>query len=187
MTKTPAKAQAFIVRSSVNPKLILCTNGEFIAESLCGPGGYSAKVYKTRQGASSARDARFTLVEEYRADGRTSASAAEFVNSEHESICMQVASWNDPRGFTPPRVARTGASDERWGDAVAAGVITPTTRGWGHRLTPLGAAIVAAKRARDAAHVRKVVAAGLDPARRLSEMTDAEVDTFVAMMRKDQR
>lgn len=41
----------YIVRSHINPKLILCTDGEFRAEQQVGPGGYSAKVFKTLIGA----------------------------------------------------------------------------------------------------------------------------------------
>jgi hypothetical protein len=40
-----------MVRSGINPKLILCTDGEFRAEQQIGPGGYSAKVFKTLIGA----------------------------------------------------------------------------------------------------------------------------------------
>jgi hypothetical protein len=41
----------YIVRGAINPKMILCTDGEFHVESLIGPGGWSAKVYKTEAGA----------------------------------------------------------------------------------------------------------------------------------------
>ncbi len=45
------KMDRFLVRSKNNPKLILTVLGEFVAESLCGPGMYCAKLYKTRRGA----------------------------------------------------------------------------------------------------------------------------------------
>ena len=41
----------YIIRSSVNAKLILCTTGEFKPESMVGPGGYCAKAYRTLVGA----------------------------------------------------------------------------------------------------------------------------------------
>lgn len=44
----------YLVRSTTNPYLILTTSGEFLAESLLGPGGRSAKLYKTRRGAEGA-------------------------------------------------------------------------------------------------------------------------------------
>lgn len=47
---------SYIVRSKLNPKLILCTNGDWMPESMVGPGGYSAKVYKTEAGAKRVRD-----------------------------------------------------------------------------------------------------------------------------------
>ncbi len=48
---TKAK-HGFMVRSGVNPNLILTTTGEFLAEDFCGPGHQaSAKVFKTWGGA----------------------------------------------------------------------------------------------------------------------------------------
>lgn len=44
----------FLVRSKANPKLVLTVSGAFIPESLLGPGGYCAKLYKTRRGAEKA-------------------------------------------------------------------------------------------------------------------------------------
>lgn len=44
----------YLVRSATNPALILTVSGEFIPESLCGPGGRCAKLYKTRRGAERA-------------------------------------------------------------------------------------------------------------------------------------
>lgn len=65
---------SFIVRSKINPKLILCTNGEFMTEALVGPvgftvrgtaiKGYAAKVYKTRRGAEAVRGGQ-VIVETY--------------------------------------------------------------------------------------------------------------------------
>lgn len=40
-------ATGYVVLGSVNPALILCTDGAFHAKSMVGPGGYCAKVYKT--------------------------------------------------------------------------------------------------------------------------------------------
>lgn len=68
---------AYIVRSKVNPKLVLCTNGEFEPEDLIGPvnlnprtghliRGYTAKVYKTRRGAEKVRNGEMIIVEECR-------------------------------------------------------------------------------------------------------------------------
>lgn len=59
------EAPVFICRSKVNPKLILCTNGDWMSENLVGPGGYAAKVYKTRKGAERVRDGN-VIVEEVR-------------------------------------------------------------------------------------------------------------------------
>ena len=38
----------FIVVHKHNPQAILCTDGEFHGRSMVGPGGWCAKVYKTR-------------------------------------------------------------------------------------------------------------------------------------------
>jgi hypothetical protein len=45
------KTAYYLVRSKRNPHLILTTSGEFIPESLLGPGGRCAKLYKTLRGA----------------------------------------------------------------------------------------------------------------------------------------
>ena len=46
------ESRGFIVFSDINPALILCTDGEFHARSVVGPGrDLSAKVYKTEVGA----------------------------------------------------------------------------------------------------------------------------------------
>ena len=45
----------YLVRSGVNPALILCTDGEFHADAQVGPGGWCAKLYKTRRGADAVR------------------------------------------------------------------------------------------------------------------------------------
>jgi hypothetical protein len=41
----------YLVLGELNPKLILCTDGDFHAPSMVGPGGYCAKVYRTEAGA----------------------------------------------------------------------------------------------------------------------------------------
>lgn len=41
----------FIIRSRFNANLILCTNGDFMAASLVGAGGYTALAFKTEAGA----------------------------------------------------------------------------------------------------------------------------------------
>lgn len=39
----------YIIRSKINPKLILCKNGQFICEDFVGPGHKdSAKIYKRK-------------------------------------------------------------------------------------------------------------------------------------------
>ena len=50
MSKTTNET-GYIVISNINPALILCTDGEFHGRSQVGPGGYSAKVYKTETAA----------------------------------------------------------------------------------------------------------------------------------------
>jgi hypothetical protein len=53
--KSPLKTvNRYLVRSQANPKLILTVSGEFVPESLCGPGGFCAKLYKTLRGAENA-------------------------------------------------------------------------------------------------------------------------------------
>jgi len=55
----------FIVRSKLNPRLVLCTNRDWLPDTELGPGkDYSAKIYKTRVRAEKVRDGR-VLVEEY--------------------------------------------------------------------------------------------------------------------------
>jgi len=43
--------KGYVIRGRINAKLILCTDGEFHIESLVGPGGWCAKVYKLRSNA----------------------------------------------------------------------------------------------------------------------------------------
>jgi hypothetical protein len=46
----------FLVRSSINPCLVLCTDGEFYSDRTIGPGtDRSARIYKTRRGADAVR------------------------------------------------------------------------------------------------------------------------------------
>lgn len=45
----------FIARSSINPKLILCTDGEFHVEQFVCVNSWNAKVFKTEKGARNAK------------------------------------------------------------------------------------------------------------------------------------
>jgi hypothetical protein len=48
----PNTKNGFLVRSGVNPALVLTTTGEFMPQVFCGPGNdCSARVFKTRAGA----------------------------------------------------------------------------------------------------------------------------------------
>lgn len=47
------KATHFLVRSNKYPRLVLTVSGQFIDESLCGPGQRCAKLYKTARGAKA--------------------------------------------------------------------------------------------------------------------------------------
>lgn len=49
MKTTPATK--FIVRNGRNSATILCTDGNFHARCMVGPGGWCAKLYKTEAGA----------------------------------------------------------------------------------------------------------------------------------------
>lgn len=53
---------SYIVRSGSNPAMILTTSGEFKPQSMVGPGGYCAKVYKTKHGAELAAEKRGGVV-----------------------------------------------------------------------------------------------------------------------------
>jgi hypothetical protein len=54
--KNTTNEAGFIVRSAINPALVLCDDGEFHAEGFFGPGhDIGAKVYKTRRGAEKVR------------------------------------------------------------------------------------------------------------------------------------
>lgn len=58
--------KGYIVRSAINPKLVLCTNGEFLGEGFFGPGhNIGAKVYKTKRGAEKVRGGFQIIVEPY--------------------------------------------------------------------------------------------------------------------------
>jgi hypothetical protein len=47
--------EQFIVRSTINSALVLCTDGEYHAEGIhTGPGAWAVKVYKTKRGAEKA-------------------------------------------------------------------------------------------------------------------------------------
>lgn len=61
---TKTSSPTFIVRSQTNPALIFCTNGDWMTQSLVGPGGYCAKVYKTRAGAERVRGGHGIIIEE---------------------------------------------------------------------------------------------------------------------------
>lgn len=64
-TNTKTNATEYIVRSAINPSLILCTNGEFIYEGVIGPGSdIGAKIYKTRRNAEKVRGGYQIIVEE---------------------------------------------------------------------------------------------------------------------------
>ena len=53
----------YIIRSRHNTGLILCTNGDFMAASLVGPGGYAALTFKTKAGAEKRAARRGDVVE----------------------------------------------------------------------------------------------------------------------------
>lgn len=64
-TNTKTTATEYIVRSAINPSLILCTNGEFLYEGVIGPGtDIAAKTYKTRRNAEKVRGGYQIIVEE---------------------------------------------------------------------------------------------------------------------------
>lgn len=54
----------FIVRSELNNKMILCTDGDWHPQSMTGPGGWTPKTYKTRSGAERSRGTRPVIVEQ---------------------------------------------------------------------------------------------------------------------------
>jgi hypothetical protein len=56
-------ARKYLIRSRVNPALVLCTDGEFHAEVQVGPGGWCAKIYKTERGADASAAGRGTVEE----------------------------------------------------------------------------------------------------------------------------
>ena len=47
-----SKNTGWIARGRINNKVIVCTDGEKHPETMVGPGGWSAKVWKTRTGAA---------------------------------------------------------------------------------------------------------------------------------------
>jgi len=54
--KTGYIETGYIVRSTINPALVLCTNGEFEADGFYGPGhNIGAKIYKSRKWAEKVR------------------------------------------------------------------------------------------------------------------------------------
>lgn len=55
----------YIVRSAINPAMILCTDGQFHPEMFIGPAQeWSGKIYKTRKGAEKFRGGYQIIVEE---------------------------------------------------------------------------------------------------------------------------
>lgn len=61
----------YIVRSTINRALVLCTNGEFMADGFFGPGhDIGAKIYKSRKAAEKVRGGYKIAVETVR-DVRT--------------------------------------------------------------------------------------------------------------------
>ena len=62
-----SKRTGYIVRSNINPKLYLCTNGDFLAKDFFGPGHrVGVRIYKTIQRALQARRPVDSItVEEY--------------------------------------------------------------------------------------------------------------------------
>ena len=63
--KTQATGGGYVVRSTVNPALVLCTDGEFYAQGAhTGPGtGHEVRVYKRRSAADKFRGGVGTTVD----------------------------------------------------------------------------------------------------------------------------
>ena len=56
MKKQTTRTTGFIARSSINSKLILCTDNEFHAEEIVCVNSHSAKVFATERGAVNAKN-----------------------------------------------------------------------------------------------------------------------------------
>lgn len=56
-------ARKYLIRSLINPALVLCTDGEIHAEVQVGPGGWRARIYKTERGADASAAGRGTFEE----------------------------------------------------------------------------------------------------------------------------
>jgi hypothetical protein len=97
-----------------------------------------------------------------------------------ENVVHTVACLDDGRGYRPVASLETNA---RFAAAVAAGVITPVRHAWGHRLTDAGRAVMVVLNARKEASKAVLRNAGFDPSKPVSEMTEAEVDAFIAFRR----
>jgi hypothetical protein len=51
----------YIVRSQINPRMILCVDGEFYADTRVGPGRWAPKIYKTLRGAERNNPGRIVI------------------------------------------------------------------------------------------------------------------------------
>ena len=95
-------------------------------------------------------------------------------------VVETVASLDDGHGYRPERNVETNA---RYAEAVEAEVITRIRGAWGHRLTDLGRKVlveIAAERRRYHDSLR---AAGFDPDMKVNDMTDEELDRYMAWRR----
>lgn len=50
----------WLARSTTNTCMVYCTDGEFHLDRQCGPGGFCAKLYRTRRGALAVRGGTVT-------------------------------------------------------------------------------------------------------------------------------
>lgn len=63
--ETNTMTTIYIVRSAINPAMILCTDEQFHPEMFIGPAQrWGAKIYKTRTGAEKVRGGQQIIVEE---------------------------------------------------------------------------------------------------------------------------
>ena len=110
-------------------------------------------------------------------DGRE----CHMISQTIEQVVREVARLDEGHGYWPKGSLEV---NKRYAEAMDAGVILPKRGSWGHQLTIAGRKVMAEINAREQAHHDDLRAAGFDPKKRISDMTDTEIAAFKAWMHR---
>ena len=112
-------------------------------------------------------------------------SLHDYTITRIETAVLVVSNLDQGRGYTPKQLRDESKADfdkaaVGYRTAVQNGYLTPVSRGWGHRVTDKGKAVLAELVARRQAHEARLRSAGFDPNKPVAQMTPAEVEAFIA-------